>query len=186
MTRLVLLLALLVVYGAYFGQRVLPEGPGRLDPVGPQARQIERAIAESRFAEARRIAEELRGKYASEPLLAYWFALIYHGLDRPQDETEWWETFIALGGAAAEACPQLADANARLGDSGKALNAYERCASFDPAEPERLIDLGDAYQQAGQLGDALGAFQRAATLDPGNLVIGRRIERLAPVRPEKP
>jgi len=185
MKRFALLVALLVVYGAFFGQWIVSGGPERLDPVGPHARQIELAIAEGRFTDALPIAREL-GDYRREPLLAYWLAIIYRGLNRPGDEAEAWERFIELGRNQAEACPQLAQAYARLGDSAKVLPAYERCASFDPTEPERLIDLGDAYQQAGQPREALGAFQRAATLDPANLVIGRRIERLAPVRPEKP
>jgi tetratricopeptide (TPR) repeat protein len=182
--RFVLLLVLLIAYGAFFGRWLASGGAVRLDPVGPQARQIEQAIAESRYADAQRIAGELRGQYGSEPLLAYWFAIIHHGLDQPQDEVEWWERFISLGGAPAEACPQIADARARLGDFAEAIGAYERCAALDAAEPERLVDLGDAYRRAGRDAEARAAFERAATLDPGNPVIRHRIEQLPPRRAE--
>jgi tetratricopeptide (TPR) repeat protein len=175
--RVAVLVVLLVAYAAFLERRLVSEGPARIDPVGPRAREVEQAIGTGRFADALPVALEL-GSSSREPLVAYWLALIYHGLGRPADEIESWERFIDRGGAPADACPGLADAAARLGDAARALSTYERCVSLDPQEPERLIDLGDALERADRPREALDAFQRALALDSRNPVVDHRIERV--------
>jgi Flp pilus assembly protein TadD len=179
MKRVVLLIVLLVAYAAVFGRRLAPVGPAPLDVVSPQAREIERALTNRRFADVLPLALELQTAHPAEPLTAYWLALAYRGLDRPADEAAAWERFVVLGSAPAEACPDMAEAYARLGSEEQALAAYARCADLDPRDPERLLDLGHALEQAGKPADALTVYRTAATLDPGHPVIARRIDRLA-------
>ncbi len=93
--RLALLLVLLAAYGAFFSRHFLSGGPARLDPVGPEARQIERAIAERRYDDAKQLADGVNLRFGSphDPLLDYWFALIAHGRQQPREEAEAWERF---------------------------------------------------------------------------------------------
>ena len=180
--RLPLLIVLLAAYGVFFGRHIVSGGAVRFDPVGPEARQIEQAIAERRFDEAKQLATQLSGRYGSagDHLVDYWFALIAHGLQQPRDEAAAWERFIGPGAgpAGAEACPAMADAYARFEASPKIVAAYARCAALDSGNPERLIDLSDAYARAGWTADALDALHKAAALDPENPVIGRRTQQL--------
>lgn len=179
MTRVALLVVLLSAYGIFLERRLSPSGPAGLDVVSPRARQIERAMAAERFADALPIALELEASYPREPLVAYWLALTYQGLGRSADEAAAWERFIALGAAPEDACPGLADAYARNGTGDRELQAYERCARLDPRDPERLFDLGDALERARRPSDALAAYRRAALLDQKHPVIARRIDRVS-------
>lgn len=176
MKRTALYLALLASYAAFFGRGMLSEGPQRLDPVGPQARKIEQAIAEGRFADAEPLAHETRRFTftADRRLTYYWLALIYRGLKRPDVEAQMWENFQW----SAETCPAAADAQARLGDPAHAIAGYARCASLDRDDPERLVDLAEAYERAGRSPEALETYRKAATLDPRNPTIARRVARL--------
>jgi hypothetical protein len=79
-------------------------GPARLDPVGPAARQIELALADGRFADALPMALDVQRAHMSEPLVAYWLALIYRGLGRPDDEALAWDAFAATAGDSQAIC----------------------------------------------------------------------------------
>ena len=175
--RVVLFLVLLTAYGVFFEHRFVPAGGARMDALSPRAREVELAIVENRFADALPIALELEAGYPGEPLTALWLAAIYRGLDRPNDEVRAWERFIALGSQPAEACPELAEARARV--DGAALPAFERCAELDSRDPERLIDLGRAYEHAGRPDRALNAYRRAADLDPRHPLVSQSVERLS-------
>ena len=181
-SRLALLSVLLVAYGVFFGRNFVSGGAARLDPLGPEARQIERAIAERRFDDAKQLATSLSRRFGSpgDSLLDYWFALIANGRRQPREEAEAWERFIGpgMGAGGAEACPAMADAYAQFEEPPKVVAAYARCAARDPNNPERLIDLGDAYARAGWMADALKTFQKAAALDQDDPVIDRRIQQL--------
>jgi len=173
--RSALYLVLLAAYAAFLGRGMLSQGPARLDPVGPQARKVEQAIAEGRFADAEPLANQARRFNADRLLTSYWLALINRGLNRSRAEALSWENF----GSSPEVCPALAEAQARLGDAAQAIGAFARCASLDRDDPERLIDLAEAYERAGRTPDALDAYRKAASLDPRNPVIARRITRLS-------
>ena len=100
MNRLALLLVLLGAYGAFFGRHFVRGGAAGLDPVGPEARQIERAIAERRYDEAKQLADGVSLRFGSphDPLLDYWVALIAHGRRQPREEAEAWERFNGSSG----------------------------------------------------------------------------------------
>lgn len=164
MRRLILAI-LLAGYAATFVRMPFLAARREFDPLEPRGRQVEQAIAERQFEVARPIAEQLAAAYPDAPVVSMWLADIYRGLGRPEDEARAWETCLRLLRQADEVCPALPQAYLRAGDSQRALDAFERCASATPDDPERLIDLADALAAAGRASDAANALSRAARLD---------------------
>ena len=94
---------LLVLLAAYVGATVRPAlvagSGGAFDALAPEARFIERAIGERRFGDALPVALDLRRAHVREPLVAYWLATIYQGLDRAADARSAWDDFRRLTGS---------------------------------------------------------------------------------------
>ena len=139
MKRSLLFALLLAVYAAPLGEAWWSSRAASraFDALQPRPREVERAIAARRFADALPMAAGLERSYPREPLIAYWQAEIYRGLGRPAEEVAAWERYMALspayGEAAEETCPALAEARERLGDRAGALRERARCAALDPA-----------------------------------------------------
>jgi tetratricopeptide (TPR) repeat protein len=150
----------------------------RIEPLHSQARAVEQAIAERRFAEALPIAAELESAYPRDAIAPFWLAAIYRGLERPADEAAAWERFVSLSATRDVACPALPHAYSRAGNEHDALRALVRCAEFDPQEPERTIDLALGLERAGRIDEALAAWRRASEQDPHNRAVPEHIARL--------
>lgn len=178
MRRTILLALLLVGYAAILLSRSGLRERVQFDPFTPRARTVEQRIGEGRFVDALPIALELEREYPGEPLIRYWVARAYRGLNQPQQEIDAWESYVRVSPAPAEACPSLPETLDRLGRVADALSAFERCAGFDPEDLDRLVDLGDAYQRAGRAADARQQFERAIALDAGHPWVRQRLARL--------
>jgi tetratricopeptide (TPR) repeat protein len=149
------------------------------DPLSPQAREVERSLADHEYGQALTLANELKTKYPNEPLIELWLTEIYRGTERYADEAQAWERFIEIGSAPDEACPGLANAYAMSKPDQPDLAAHERCTELDSRDPERLVDYGHALALAGKRDEALAVFRRAAELDPRHPAIATQIDRLS-------
>jgi tetratricopeptide (TPR) repeat protein len=178
MKRTALLVLLLVAYAGMFGRRLVTSTT-EMDPVGPQAREIERALADKQYERALPLAKELQSLHPHEPLIELWMTLIYEGLHRGDEEKKAWERFIEFGSAPEEACPGMAFARSPADQTPPDFEAFERCARLDPRDPQRLIDFADALRGSGKPDEALAVYRRAADMDPRNPLIVQRIERLS-------
>jgi thioredoxin-like negative regulator of GroEL len=161
--------ATLVVLAAGYGGLWLSIGHSsfdrRFDPLNARGRHVEEAIETGRFADALPVTLGLREAFPDQPQVAYWLAEIFRGLDRPRDEADAWDTFVAMTPTRAAACPAWPQAHTRAGHDRMALHAYEQCVAFAPDDPERLIDLADALAAHGRLDAARAAYAGAAALD---------------------
>jgi tetratricopeptide (TPR) repeat protein len=162
-----------------FSWQLITTADAGFDAVSPQAREVERSLADHQYAQALTLATELKTKYPNEPLIELWLTEIYRGTQRYADEAQAWERFIEMGSAPDEACPGLANAYAMSKPNQLDLAAHERCTRLDPRDPERLIDYGLALGLAGKKDEALTVFRRAAELDPHHPVPGRFIDALS-------
>ena len=100
LTRTALLLGLLAAYVAATLRPVLLDGAGHgFDALAPESRFVERAIGERRFGDALPVALQLQHAHTGEPLVAYWLATIYQGLDRPAEARSAWDDFHRLSGS---------------------------------------------------------------------------------------
>jgi tetratricopeptide (TPR) repeat protein len=178
MKRTALIALLLGAYAGMFSWRLFTTAVDGFDAVSPQAREVERSLADQRYEQALPLAKELQTKYPNEPLIELWLAAIYRGMQRYADEAQAWERFIEIGSAPDEACPGLANAYAMSKPNQPDLAAHERCTTLDARDPERLLDYGVALELAGKRDEALAVFRRAAELDPSHPAPGRFIDAL--------
>jgi len=96
MKRTALLLLLLAGYGGAVARHHVTSAT-ELDPVSPQAREIERALAEEQYEHALPLVRELQALHPNDPLVELWLALIYGGLHRFDDEAAAWQRVIDAG-----------------------------------------------------------------------------------------
>lgn len=141
-------------------------GERRFDPLSPPGRQVELAIETRRFADALPVALELRSAHPDDPVVLFWLAEIYRGLDQTEDELDTWDAFLRLSSAPWEACPWLPEAEARAGRVDAALQRYRDCVGFAPDNPQRLLDLAGAQLEHGHRDEASLTYAKAAALDP--------------------
>jgi len=176
--RTLLLLALLLAYVWTGVQGIVLDAlhRNRFDPFLPLARTLERRVEERRFADALPMALELEKAYPDEPLVAYWIGRIRHGLGDRAAEAAAWERYLAIATTPDEACPAWPEAVAAARGVAAEVDAYARCAAFDAADVDRLVDFGDAQVRAGRADAARATFEKAAALDPDNPLIARRLQ----------
>jgi len=179
MKRTALIALLLGAYAGMFSWQLVTTADAGFDAVSPQAREVERSLANHQYGDALTLANELKTKYPDEPLIDLWLAEIYRGTQRYSDEARAWERFIETGSAPDEACPGLANAYAMSKPNQLDLAAHERCTKLDPRDPERLVDFGYALVLAGKRDEALAVFRRAAELDPRHPAIATQIDLLS-------
>jgi len=152
----------------------------RFDPLSPRGRHVEQALETGRFADALPLALGIREAFPEQPQVWYWLAEIDRGLDRPREEAEAWDTFVSITPARAAACPEWPQADARAGHDDAAMRGFERCVSFAPDDPERLLDLADALAQRRRMDAARAAYARAAALDQSDSRPAVRLRELTP------
>jgi tetratricopeptide (TPR) repeat protein len=127
-TRPILLALFCVLYAVVLAGPRAVRGREGLDPLDSQGRLVETAIETGRFSDALPVAVTLGKAYPDDPLVHYWLAEIYRGLGETANEIESWESYRKLSASADDACPALARAYARNGDSAKSRQIFEQCA----------------------------------------------------------
>ena len=93
-------------------------------------------------------------------------ARIQHELGRFHEEALAWEGVFRTSPTPVDACPMIATAYDRSSDSGRALDAYERCAGAEPQNPDLLLFLGRAYNAANRAQDAQRVLDQALAISP--------------------
>ena len=141
-------------------------------PVDAAEAQLQQDIQSSltlfktnRFAEALAPTTRLVEQSPSQAIYHQRLALIFQKLDRPADEVREWDAFMTVSPTPIDACPMVADASRRIGRDDQALAAFERCAAFEPANPDFLVFLGQAMLRADRKAEARAAFERGLAID---------------------
>lgn len=146
------------------------------DPAETSNASAERWLAESRDAfEAARYDAALQPTIAltrafpNQQVYSERLALIFQHLGRHAEEAAAWERVVAVSPTPVEACPALPDAYVRAaGFSDAALDAFERCAAFEPRNADMLFNLARARERAGRTDKAEGAYREALRIDSAN------------------
>jgi tetratricopeptide (TPR) repeat protein len=112
------------------------------------------AFKAGRYAEALAPTTRLVERFPNQHVYLERLARIFEKLNRPADEAAAWERFIEWSPTPVDACPAIGNAYGRAKAQAKALDAFERCVAFDPANNDSLFFLGLAYYHADRLADA--------------------------------
>lgn len=131
-----------------------------------------------RFADALAPTQRIVERWPSQAMYHERLALIFQNLDRPADEAVEWEALMATSPTPIDACPMVANAYRRINREDQALDAFTRCAAFQPANPDFQLQLGQALVRADRKAEALQAFERGLEIDASypdlHLLIGIR------------
>ena len=92
-------------------------------------------------------------------------ALILRELNRPAEEAAEWERMMAVSPTPVDACPMVAEAKRRAGDTDAALASLEKCASLPPLNPDFLLELGQELLKLDRKAEARRAFERGLDVD---------------------
>jgi tetratricopeptide (TPR) repeat protein len=172
-TATVRLLGGLVVLVAY----LIVLRPGSAAEGADQSRvSAARWLAASRDAfEAKRYQEALEPTLAltralpNQQVYIERLALIYQHLGKAAEEAAAWERMVAISPTPWDACPALPDAYVRAeGWSPAALDAFERCAAYEPSNPDLLFYVGRARERTGRAGGAEEAYHKAIAINPAD------------------
>jgi tetratricopeptide (TPR) repeat protein len=147
--------------------------PNDAEEADPSGASAERWLAASRDAfEGGRYGDALEPTLAltralpNQQVYAERLARIYQHLNRPADEAAAWERVVAVSPTPVDACPALPDAYVRAGGlSPAALDAFERCAAFEPSNTDMLFFLGRARERAGRTDDAEAAYREVVRIN---------------------
>ena len=89
-----------------------------------------------------------------------------------------WDEYLARTSAPDTACPHVAMAYERAGDSDRALQRFRTCAAHDPDNPARLADLARALAGRRETNEARQLFDRAIALDPSDPSVAAHLAAL--------
>lgn len=123
------------------------------------------AFAAGDFATALAPTERVSEAVPTEVVYLTRLASIYRELARPADEATAWDRVIELSPTPIDACPMVAEAHESAGHADLALAALERCATFEPIDPDFLLLLGQALLQRDRPAEARVAFARGLERD---------------------
>ena len=179
MTRLLAAIgAALVFCGAL---TVLPRvvAPPRPEAVqAGQARAASSLIRAERWADALAPAQALFAQYPGNHIYAEQVATIHRHLHHDADEAQAWERFIATAPTPSEACPQIGDAYRRMHDPARAVDAFERCLTFEPHNPDLLFYAARAEEAVDKLDRAETLYRHAVDHDARNLDVQLGLARV--------
>lgn len=95
----------------------------------------------------------------------YWWerAGVLGALRRPREEIEALEAFVKVSPLPDDACPRLGLLYREIGMKAESLDAFKRCAAFNPNSLEHQFHYGHALEREGDVDAALGVYKQALT-----------------------
>lgn len=172
------LVALLIFYVALAVAPRLASAPASGGaPGAPSAELVQQAnqlMAQGRWPEALVPVSALVAAVPTNHISAEHLATIYSHLGQPKDEAEAWEKFVLTSPSPQEACPHLGAAYRQAGDLVKAIDAFERCLTFEPTDTDLMFYAAQAAEWKNDWVSAARLYGEAAAGDPRNQVgLGR-------------
>jgi len=136
-------------------------------------------IAAGKWADALTPMKALAGAYPANHIYAAHLAEIYQHLNQPINEAAAWETFVATSPNAYEACPRIGEAYRASGNLAKAIDAFERCLTFDPDNPDMQFYAARAAEWKDDWTTAAALYRKALAADAKNADVHFGLGRVA-------
>ncbi len=148
----------------------------------PQTKDMRTAtafIAAGKWPEALAPMKILADAYPANHIYSAHLAEIYQHLKQPANEAAAWERFVATSPNAYEACPRLGGAYREAHDLPKAIDAFERCLTFDPDNPDMQFYAAHAAEWKDDWATAERLYRTTAAIDPKNMDVQLGLGRVA-------
>lgn len=136
-------------------------------------------IAAEQWNDALAPMKKLSETYPANHIYAAHLAEIHQHLKQPKAEAAAWEQFIATSPNAYEACPRIGEAYREAGDMPKAIDAFERCLTFDPDNPDMLFYAARAAEWKNDWATAATHYRKAFAADAKNVDVQFGLGRVA-------
>ena len=144
-----------------------PAAAPLVDPaISRDIESSQKAFSARQYGDALEPTKRLTERLPSQAIYFDRLARIQHELGRFHEEALAWEGVFRASPTPVDACPMIASAYDRSSDSGRALDAYERCAAAEPQNPDLLLFLGRAYNAANRAEDAQRVLDQALAISP--------------------
>lgn len=85
------------------------------------------------------------------------------------EEARLWQQIMDGAPSPQQACPAIGQAYERAGDVEKAITAYEKCSSLEPANLDISIALAHALQAKSDFARAAELYRQCLAKDPRNM-----------------
>ena len=136
-------------------------------------------MAANKWSEALTPIRALAQAYPGNHIYAEQMATVYGHLNKPAEEAAAWEQFVATSPNAYEACPEIGYAYRHAGRLDKAIDAFERCLTYDPDNPEMQFYAAHAAEWKDDWTTAKALYEKSAAADPKNLDVQLGLGRVA-------
>jgi tetratricopeptide (TPR) repeat protein len=124
------------------------------------------AFSAGKYAEALEPTRRLTIRMPTQAMYFNRLARIHGELGHAREEAQALESVYRTSPTPEDACPTIGQAYDRVPDPAAALDAYRRCATLTPGDPDSHVFLGRAFNAAGLPAEAKGALERALALAP--------------------
>jgi tetratricopeptide (TPR) repeat protein len=136
-------------------------------------------IAANKWADALTPMKALADAYPANHIYAQHLAEIYQHLSQPAAEAAAWERFVATSPNAYEACPRIGEAYREIPELAKSIDAFERCLTFDPDNPDMQFFAARAKEWKDDWPAAEALYRKAFAADPRNVDVEFGLGRVA-------
>ena len=160
------LAVLAIYYWMLVAPRAMPAASARNPNAADQVREVNALIGAGRYDRALEPTLALTRSFPTSQVYLEQLASIYHHLNRPKDEAEAWERFVAVAPTPVEACPQIGDAYRKQGLIAQTIDAFDRCLAFEPDDPDMSFYAAHAAEWAGTWDRARNLYARALETHP--------------------
>jgi tetratricopeptide (TPR) repeat protein len=151
-------------------------------PPSAETRQMQDAtalMAANKWADALAPVQALSRAYPGNHIYAERLATIYEHLNKPVEEAAAWERFVATSPTAYEACPRIGDAYRRAGQLDNAIDAFERCLTYEPDNRELQFYAAHAAEWKNDWATAQQLYAALAAASPANTDVQLGLGRIA-------
>jgi tetratricopeptide (TPR) repeat protein len=146
-----------------------PNGSLSLDESRELLALSRKLVAEGKDEEALKPALKLYAAYPRNHIYTQTLAQIYQRLGRLKEETQYWEKFLQDAPLPIEACPDIGHAYWKQRLHRKALDAYERCLTFEPDNIDSIFALAHARELNGETAKAAALYRKGLVTTPMSL-----------------
>lgn len=131
--------------------------------------QSRKLVMSRKYQQALAPALKLYSAYPENYLYSKTLAQIYHQLGRYPEESKYWEKFLQDAPLPLEGCPEVGQSYWAQKLYDKAIDAYQRCLSFDPEMSDSIFFLAHALEMTGNQKRAGQLYRQALARDPKNM-----------------
>lgn len=146
-----------------------PTGSGTVLTVEESRQILEESRLLRRQGQNQKALEDLLKLHSAYPenhIYLQDLATLYEQMGKPREEAEYWEEFVRHAPLPIEGCPQIGQAYEKQGLRTQATDAFRRCLSFEPNNPDSIFQLAHSLEVERQYAESEELYERGMAVEP--------------------